>query len=293
MVVRFKFGGETSIIGKGLTEALFFVHLVLKTTCMRFAFLLFLFSYLSSYSQTAILKDIKFTNSDPKSEYRFPDVQIQDKPRISKKINDTLRSRFLYAKPGCPESKLFDEIRTTPEHIATLYDIDYKVIYNKRTILSLSIEAGGCGAYCEDFTEYYNFNLRTGNLLYIDSLFTSEGVTLLINAINADKTKQLNQMISTVGDSLKSKRVLADPEIKSNYSDKFALYTGCLEQKISEKYADDLQFSFSGNFLTVYIHRCSAHYNMTLDDLWNINVRISLNYWKDHLTPYGKALLSP
>jgi hypothetical protein len=243
------------------------------------------------YSQTADISDIKYTNSDPKSEYRFPKIHLLNNPKISEKINDSLRSQFLYVKPGCPENFIFEEVRTTPEHIAILYDINYKIIYDKKNILSLSLEAQGCGAYCEDFTEHYNFNLKTGNRIYLDSVFTPKGIIVFVEYLNSNKEKQIQKTINNIRDSLKSKTAIIDSISKSDYQERLQLYTECLQQKETKEDVPNLDFDLKDTSISVYIHRCSAHYNMTLDDLGDFKIMTDLKFWKNYLTPYGIEII--
>lgn len=53
--------------------------------------------------------------------------------------------------------------------------LDFEVTYNKNSIVSLNISAEGCGAYCTDWTEYYNYSTKTGKPVDIASIIDTIG----------------------------------------------------------------------------------------------------------------------
>jgi hypothetical protein len=52
-----------------------------------------------------------------------------------------------------------------------LVDLDFKVCLNENYILSFEILAEACGAYCTNWKQYFNYSLKTGNQLSLDSVF--------------------------------------------------------------------------------------------------------------------------
>ena len=68
------------------------------------------------------------------------------------------------------------------------------------------------------------------------------------------------------------------------------LYTDCLEKKVNILYASDIQFLFKSGIISIFTDRCSAHYNMTLDELWTFRYNYDTRSAKDYLTPLGLKL---
>ena len=53
--------------------------------------------------------------------------------------------------------------------------LDFNVSYNRNGILSLSVSAEGCGAYCTYWTDYYNYSLKTGQALTLSDIVDTSG----------------------------------------------------------------------------------------------------------------------
>jgi hypothetical protein len=53
--------------------------------------------------------------------------------------------------------------------------LDFQVTYLKTGLISLNISAEGCGAYCSNWTEYFNYSTVTGKPLSINSVVDTTG----------------------------------------------------------------------------------------------------------------------
>ncbi|GAA4327286.1 hypothetical protein GCM10023115_24830 [Pontixanthobacter gangjinensis] len=65
--------------------------------------------------------------------------------------------------------------------------LDFQINYNKNRILSLRIDAEGCGAYCTNWTEFYNYSTDTGKALKLSDIVD---LTYLKDDILKKKNKQ-------------------------------------------------------------------------------------------------------
>ena len=127
--------------------------------------------------------------------YIFPDIIVPNSKQISKRINFVLRSDILSVDSSNNGKHIFSQVWLTDSQASTISDISFNIIQNSNNILSLSISAEGCGAYCEEFTRYYSFNLNTGNKLTIDSIFTNNGLSVLSDSINEFRRKKIKNEI--------------------------------------------------------------------------------------------------
>lgn len=256
---------------------------------MKWTTLLLILFAKFSYSQNATIQEIKQTHPTSKKVYIFPIVKHSNSS-VEKKINTELRSQILDASADTPEDKIFIEVWGGEGHQARLYDIEHKVIYNEKSLLSLAISAEGCGAYCEPFTSYFNFNLNTGNRLKIDSLLIMEGCSLLVDSLNYYKKKALNLKLGNIQAEIMAMPLPLD-SIELDYKNAMmTLYLECEERLIESNYIKYYDFSIKENILTIYIGRCSAHVNRALDEVGNMEFTFNLNHWEKYLTAYGKSL---
>jgi hypothetical protein len=239
-----------------------------------------------SFAQQAIINEIRQKKPGTRELYIFPKIVVTKADTIENKINNLLGSEELALDTITPESKIFEQVWGVDGGPATISNINYRINYNARYILSLSITSEGCGAYCETGTNYYTFNLQTGNRLTLDSFFTKEGISILTDSLNLSKVKKIKAKLRKVSNMLKLKSIQADKDEKKRYSGMLELYTNCLENKIDPEY---VKFMFKTNALVIYSDRCSAHYNMSIDDLWIFKYYLSLGRWGKYLTPFGKA----
>jgi hypothetical protein len=99
------------------------------------------------------------SNSNP---FKFPEIRTGNQ-NIDKKINAQLkRDCFSDGNGGLkPESEWVDE---------SLFYIDFEVTFNKKGVLSLNISMESCGAYCTNWTNYYNYSALTGEQLSINDI---------------------------------------------------------------------------------------------------------------------------
>jgi hypothetical protein len=69
----------------------------------------------------------------------------------------------------------------------------YSINYNKNYILSLSIALETMGAYPDGYLESYNFNIKTGERLFIESLIKKDSLDPLLRNLNAELTKRIEE----------------------------------------------------------------------------------------------------
>ena len=113
---------------------------------------IFLFCIPLFYAQEAIIREIKRTNPITKELYIFPKILLPNSTVNSQTINTLLRYDILYLEKKVKDKKIFNEVWMTKQQMTQVANISYEVRQNDKDLLSLSISAEGCGAYCEGFT---------------------------------------------------------------------------------------------------------------------------------------------
>ena len=73
------------------------------------------------------------------------------------------------------------------------------------------------------------------------------------------------------------------------YKDMETLYTDCLDKEIGS--LEYQQFYLTPSYLHVISDRCSAHYNMAVDELWDFKFSFGLENLRSYLTNYGRGFL--
>ena len=72
-----------------------------------------------------------------------------------------------------------------------LAELEYTITLNTADVLSYRLDALGCGAYCEPYSIYLNFDLHTGELLKIQDVIKDEMLDSFRAVVLKDKVKAL------------------------------------------------------------------------------------------------------
>lgn len=259
---------------------------------MRNLFILLVLLFpLLSHSQVTV-KEIKETHPDDKEQiYIFPLIKTKT-GSISTRINNTLCSDFLDVDRNKIKKSIFENVWPNDENsMGRLSDFAYEVLHNSKRIFSISISAEGCGAYCEAFTRYYNFDLQTGKEFKLEDLLTPTGKKLLLEAMNKQKRELLQQKIRSAKEILLKKGSPVSKDDKEYYEEMIEVYSNCLESQLYRS-LEYTQFSLQQKTLVVFTERCSAHVNRNVDELGDFEYGFSLANWKKHFSPYGLSLLT-
>ena len=235
----------------------------------------------------ALIKEIRETNPIYKTlEYSFPLVVMPQNKKVADRINNDLVSDFLDADRTKIKKSIFENVWATKEMPnPTLSDISFKVLRNDKNVLNISIFAQGCGAYCEGFTTYFTYDLKNGARVKLDSLFNEEGKKFLIDSMNKRKKEILQLKLKEIIDALETPAIQKDSLERESYKEMESLYTNCLDNEIGS--LEYQQFYITASYLHVISDRCSAHYNMAFDELWNFKFTFRLETLKKYFTDYA------
>lgn len=230
-----------------------------------------------SFSQR---KNLKITNLQPQSEnFIFPKITFPEKPSVENKINTFLQVDELEFVPKSGKNPYQLASTATNSYQNYLYFYGWKKLDSPKNILSLEMEGEASGAYSEGFTNYRNFDLRTGNFINLKDLFQPNSFNLISEMINSRVRKRVADYVIELK-SAKEKEQDSEEQIEM-YEDCFTEYT-----------LDYLEFHLEKNDFTIFAGRCSNHAMRALDDLGNHEIVFKYKEIEKYFSPFAKNLLS-
>ena len=236
-----------------------------------------------SFSQQ---KNVKIANLQPQSEdFIFPVISYREKPLVENKINTFLQVSELEYIPNSGKNPFQLASTATNSYANYVYFYEWKKLETPENILSISMNGEASGAYPEGFDNWRNFDLRTGNLINLEQLFSEKGKEIIADKIALKIKKEITDYLK----ELKTEKPKNKEEKETN-EDQIALYEDCLQT--NTVYFKYLKFYFGKDKITFVQGRCSNHAMRALDDLDTFSIEFSykdlLNYW----SPFAKNLLS-
>lgn len=268
---------------------------LLQTIC-------FLFITTSSYSQKAIITEIKDTNPISKEKYVFPFVTIPGNKSSTKNINKLLQDEALQIDSSGYKKSIFENIWERENLTGgfdgwTYTDFEYKVLSNTDHYVSLSISfIGGRHPYLS--TIYFLFDNRNGENIKFNKILTPEGQKWLVNTLVRSQKLRIENYLPSLDDSLKLPRNSLNPNDSTNreyFQEQFELYKRCLEETMSlfEAFGiEDLLLYVKEGKLRIDKFGCGRSWNdIRLDELGDYKFSIPITEIPQYLTPYGKKLL--
>lgn len=247
---------------------------------MKKNFLFFILISAICFSQQ---KNLKVNDLKPKSEnFNFPVISFSAKPLVERKINTFLQVNELEFIPGSGNNPSQLALTATNSYKNFVYFYEWKKLETPKNILSLSIDGEATGAYPEGFSDWKNFDLRTGNYINLQDLFETTSIDSIQNIVNENVVNKIQNFLA----ELKSHN---DPEDEEK--EQIRMYEECLEYAKGEK-LEYTKFFFGKDKLTIVRERCSNHAMRALDDLGSYEIELPYTEIQQYLSDYGKNLLS-
>ncbi|MGU3377330.1 hypothetical protein [Chryseobacterium sp. M5A1_1a] len=225
-------------------------------------------------------KNVKISDLPPKTEdSTFPVISYTENPVVENKINTFLQVDELEYIPnsGSNPFKLVSTGTTSYSNYVYFYGWDKKE--SPKNILTIGLDGEASGAYPESFSDWKNFDLRTGNFINAQDLFQPGSVKTVENIIQQKVKKR-------VGDFLKELK--SEKNKTEETEDQIAIYEGCF----TEQSLDDIRYYFGKDKLTFVAGRCSNHAMRALDDLGSHEIEISYKDLDKYWSSYARNLLS-
>lgn len=249
-------------------------------------FILALLAVFTSCSKNYRVKTM-YAESPNKEIYNFPILEGGE-PTICETINNRLTSLYLNLEMGDEKESLFErvwsaDINSLPERT----DLNYQVFRLDKKLYSVNITGMYVGAYLNPINDYRNFDLTTGEEIYLDTLFTKRGVDEMSSILCRNKKSLMSQKIKL------SKEKLEQADISMNdreyYAEMYDLYNNCSSEIES---LDFVSFYVRNDSLFFVVESCALHYNQAVDEIGNFEYGESVSKLHGKLSNYGKHLLN-
>ncbi|WP_126652298.1 hypothetical protein [Chryseobacterium aureum] len=230
-----------------------------------------------SFSQQ---KDVKINNLQPKSEnFVFPVVSYAGNPAVANKINTFLQINELEYIPNSGGNPFKLASTATNSYSNYVYFYDWEKLETPKNILSIGIHGEASGAYPEEFADWKNFDLRTGNFINASDLFQAGSIKTINGLIQNKVRKRVNNFIV----KLKSEKNPSE-----EVQDQIAMYEDCF----TEHTLYGIRYFFGKDKLTFVAGRCSNHAMRALDDLGSHELEFTYKELEKYWSPYARNLIS-
>lgn len=241
--------------------------------------------FMNCKSEDFTITNVKESNLRfPKATFEFP--ILNGTKNITDSVNKQLIKSLFDIDVYSDYEKVFQNARSNKENrIYNLTFLNYEINTLNDLIYSITFYTEGCGAYCEEYEQSFNFNLENGNKINLDSIFTVIGKKKFLKEISNQKSKKINSYIS----KLKQEQVLENEQITVNQS--IQLYRTCLK-RLPLTTLEYLDFKIKKDSIFLISDKCSNHAMRALDDLGDYTFSFHKSYFNIFLNKYGKELLT-
>jgi hypothetical protein len=242
-------------------------------------------------AQTVTLDTIPSVQPWPPHErFTFPRIGIPEQPRLAERIDRDLCVDFLGVDPDTATGSIFqgvwgDTVQAIPQ---SLYSFSWACGQPLPEVLSIHLTGEWCAAYCEDFAVHYAYDLRNGQRLRFDSLFTPEGRKAVDDTLRTQWQAAVAGQLRQIQDSLRVPGLSA--EVRVAWQEASEMYRQCVSERSGMRpYVAD--FEARGDGLRVWSARCSAHVNRHIDELGQVAIDLSYDRLRPSFIPEVCSLL--
>ncbi|MCW3160114.1 hypothetical protein [Chryseobacterium oryctis] len=225
-------------------------------------------------------KAVKITDLQPKSEdFKFPLVSYPQNNLVENKINTFLQVNELEYVPNSEGNPFKKAATATNSYSNYVYFYGWDKLETPSNILTITMDGEATGAYSESFSIWQNFDLRTGNFINAQDLFSPNSIKKVEDIINQKVRKR-------VDDFLKDLR--AEKNKEDYHEDQISIYENCFTEHTLEY----INYYFGKNTLKFVAGRCSNHAMRALDDLGSHVIEIPYKDLEEYWSSYALQLLS-
>lgn len=177
----------------------------------------------------------------------------------------------------------------------------FTVSRNDDRILSIAFDNEGCGAYCESYTVYYSFDVKTGKKLDPEAVFTADGLRNLRLQLHRSLRAEYLKQLAALRQQLKEAHRNRQAADASDLQERIELNSGCVGEgqhtdrtpRVTEAvrgFGYD-KYEFGAMVFRLTRGRCSNHAMRALDDVGDYTLELPYAALSAYLTDYGRRLL--
>lgn len=234
---------------------------------------------------------------------------VSGNPRRDARINHSI---FLGMAGQPAPAKYTDPVKMPEEQEGPTpaSGIEYSITRSDARVLAFQFDYEGCGAYCEYYSDQYNFDAVTGRQFTSLDIFTPQGRAALFKLNNARRLDEYRKVIAglknlrfaklkkqrTATPWPKPKTAAEDAEEDSRIIESIDMYQRCMDSMRAPDYAsyytkEAFPIKIENESITFLFGRCSNHAMHSLDEVGDQAITYTIAELAPHLTPYGKYLL--
>lgn len=219
--------------------------------------------------------------------YSFPIVKSSANAAAARSINEQLQKAELEGPINPAKKGAFENMWPHENQIGGTSGYAYEVLNNNERYFSVSFSGEGCGAYCEGFENYYNFDAHTGALITVPLLLSKQGLSFISHYALYKKNKTITDAINSLTRKNKS-----NPSDAADNQAAIEMYQGCRLAETDEFNFDYAKLMLSDSAVTIKTDGCSNHAMAALDEVGDFVFNLSLHDFKASLSSYGMAVLN-
>jgi hypothetical protein len=209
--------------------------------------------------------------------YSFPRVSTPEDLGIAARINKDICTEFLEVDPDTVSEGIFSKVWGDAQGMPSVNALTWACTQPLPAVISIDLIGEFCGAYCEDFIIHYSYDLRTGERLRYDSLFTATGLVEVTDSLARRWRSIVQAQISKLSHELVALDS-ASSEAETLRST-IALYTACLEERVTP-YLGDL--IIRPDVMIFIMSQCSYHAVRALDELGAVELELRYAWLAAH-----------
>jgi hypothetical protein len=215
--------------------------------------------------------------------YSFPRLRTPGDPAVARCINRDLYREFLEVDPDTVSEGIFSKVWGDAQGMPSVKALSWACTQPLPAVISIDLIGEFCGAYCEDFIIHYCYDLRTGERLRYDSLFTATGLVEVTDSLARRWRSIVQAQISRLSHELVALDS-ASSEAETLRST-IALYTACLEERVTPYLGDMI---IRPDAMIFIISQCSYHAVRALDELGAVELELGYAWLAPH---FSRALV--
>lgn len=236
-------------------------------------------------------------------QIKMPWIVARDK-NVATKIND----RLFIGQFGVLAPKLTRKYFTAEDGVVVegLASQDFSISRNDDRVLTVAFENEGCGAYCESYRVFYSFDVKTGDTLAAEDLFTQTGLINLHKQLHYARLSAYRKAVASLRNELKlaqKQRHANDRESLNDLQERIELNSSCAGEGThtdrTPRAAEIVavagfgydKFELAATEFRLTRERCSNHGMRALDEVGDYTLTLSYPALRPHLSSYGKTLL--
>ncbi len=237
---------------------------------------------LGAFASQAQFEIDSFVYEDEHQPSQFPIIRSSDNPDAAERVNIVLHNGMLEKVYQKDDENRFENVFPPEGEWMGASEFDYNVLANNDRYFSIAITCAYTGAYSEYYTQYFNFDAKTGQPVQLSDLFEVSAMYDLSDWVTSSIYEQITEFMNTI-----------DTENEEfGGAEQYEMYAECASWYEEADMLSEEYYYLTDSSITFVKGRCSNHMMAALDDLWEFYEEYPLKEMQSMMSSDGIALLS-